>query len=190
VIVFILKHASAFESVCVNCPCGPASEYDRCSIKGGKWQTAQGETGLDVLARLAKLRHRWFADVDARCTTLILEANGDRTKSGGLKLNRPAYNEMTGSLTAFFLSNLARIRDNPDRLYGWLLPTTFYELRIEDFSETHANLEIALRRDSGHSTRQASGAMRLRISKLLRGSGSRLGGWRRWPEHVFRSVAE
>ena len=71
-------------------------------------------------------------------------AKGDRTKPGGLILNRPAYNEMTGALSAFFLSNLARIRDNPDRLYGWLVPSTFYQIKMEDFSEAVGNLPIAL----------------------------------------------
>lgn len=112
--------------------------------QGGKWQQAQGETGLDVVARLAEPRHRWFADVDAQCTTVVLEAKGDRAKAGGLKLNRPAYNEMTGALSAFFLSNLGPIRDNPDRLYGWVVPTTFYQRKIEDFSEAVTNLPIAL----------------------------------------------
>ena len=71
-------------------------------------------------------------------------AKGDRTKPGGLILNRPAYNEMTGALSAFFLSNLARIRDNPDRLYGWLVPSTFYQIKMEDFSEAVENLPIVL----------------------------------------------
>jgi len=144
VIVFILKHASAFESVCINCRCRVERERDACLAQGGKWQKAQGETGLDVVGRLAKPRHPWFADVEAQCTTVILEAKGDRTKPGGLRLNRPAYNEMTGALSAFFLSNLARIRDNPDRLYGWLIPSTFYQVKIEDFSEAAGNLPIAL----------------------------------------------
>jgi hypothetical protein len=144
VIVFILKHASAFEAVCINCRCHTEPERDACLSQGGKWQQAQGETGRDIVARLAKPRHRWFVDVDAQCTTIILEAKGDRTKPGGLRLNRPAYNEMTGALSAFFLSNLRRIRDNPNQLYGWLVPTTFYELKIEDFSEAQTNLEIAL----------------------------------------------
>jgi hypothetical protein len=117
--------------------------------QGGKWQQAQGETGLDVVARLAKPRHRWFAGIDSQCTTMILEAKGDRTKPGGLKLNRPAYNEMTGALSAFFLSNLGRIRDNPDRLYGWLVPSTFFQVKIADFNEALANLPIALPRGRG-----------------------------------------
>jgi hypothetical protein len=40
--------------------------------QGGKWPQAQGETGLDVVGRLAKPRHPWFADVDAQCRTVIL----------------------------------------------------------------------------------------------------------------------
>ena len=144
VIVFILKHAPAFEWLCINCQCRVELQGNACFTEGGKWQQAQGETGLDVVARLARPRHRWFADVDAKCTTVILEAKGDRTIAGGLKLNRPAYNEMTGALSAFFLSNLGRIRDNPDRLYGWLVPTTFNERKIEDFSEGRTNLPIAL----------------------------------------------
>lgn len=115
-----------------------------CLTQHGKWQQAQGETGLDVVARLTRPRHRWFADVDAQCTTITLEAKGDRTQPGGLKLNRAAYNEMTGALSGFFLSNLARICDNPDRLYGWLVPSTFYDLKIEDFREALANLSVAL----------------------------------------------
>lgn len=144
VIVFILKHAPAFDALCINCKCGADFRSNVCLSQGGKWQTAQGETGLDVVALLAQPRHRWFNDVDANRATLILEAKGDRTKAGGLKLNRPAYNEMTGALSAFFLSNLARIRDNPDRLYGWLVPTTFNYRKIEDFSEARANIPIAL----------------------------------------------
>ena len=144
VIVFILKHAPAFEWLCINCQCHVELQGNACSTQDGKWQQAQGETGLDVVARLAKPRHGWFADVDAQCTTVILEAKGDRAIAGGLKLNRPAYNEMTGALSAFFLSNLGRIRDNPDRLYGWLVPTTFYERNIEDFREGLTNLPIAL----------------------------------------------
>lgn len=144
VIVFILKHAAAFEWLCINCQCGARLPGNACLTQGGKWQQAQGETGLDVVARLASPRHRWFADVDVQCTMVILEAKGDRTNAGGLKLNRAAYNEMTGALSAFFLSNLERIRDNPDRLYGWLLPTTFYERNIEDFREGLTNLPIAL----------------------------------------------
>jgi hypothetical protein len=144
VIVFILKHARAFEWVCINCQCRAELQGNTCSTQGGKWQQAQGETGLDIVARLSRPQHRWFVDVDANCTTLILEAKGDRTVAGGLKLNRPAYNEMTGALSAFFLSNLGRIRDNPDRLYGWLVPTTFYQRKIEDFREAVSNLPIAL----------------------------------------------
>lgn len=144
IIVFTLKHATAFESACINCRCRADRERDRCLAQGGKWQQAQGETGLDVVAQLARPRHRWFTDVDTQCTTILLEAKGDRTKAGGLKLNRPAYNEMTGALSAFFLSNLARIRDDPVRLYGWLVPSTFYQIEIEDFSEALANLPIAL----------------------------------------------
>jgi hypothetical protein len=51
---------------------------------------------------------------------------------------------MTGALAAFFLSNFARIRDRADRVYGWLVPTTFYERAIEDFREARANLALAL----------------------------------------------
>ena len=144
VIVFILKHAPAFEGLCINCQCRMELQSNACLTQGGKWQQAQGEIGLDVVARLATPPHRWFADVDANCATVILEAKGDRTVNRGWKLNRPAYNEMTGALSAFFLSNLGRIRDNPDRLYGWLVPTTFYQRKIEDFSEAVTNLPIAL----------------------------------------------
>ena len=144
VIIFVLKHALAFEWLCINCQCGAELQGNACLTQGGKWQKAQGETGLDVVGRVAKPRHPWFADVDAQCGTVILEAKGDRTKAGGVILNRPAYNEMTGALSAFFLSNLGRIRDNPDRLYGWLVPSTFYQLKIEDFSEAVANLPLAL----------------------------------------------
>jgi hypothetical protein len=44
--------------------------------QGGKWQKAQGETGLDVVARLANPRHPWFADVDAQCRTVMLGRRG------------------------------------------------------------------------------------------------------------------
>ena len=74
---------------------------------------------------------------------MILEAKGDRLRPNGA-INRPAYNEMTGALSAFFLSNLKRIRDHPDRVYGWLVPTTFHERVIEDFREAKANLALAL----------------------------------------------
>jgi hypothetical protein len=144
VIVFILKHSPAFEWVCINCQCRGELQGNTCLTEHGKWQRAQGETRLDIVARLTRPRHRWFADVDANYNILVLEAKGDRTKAGGLKLNRPAYNEMTGALSAFFLSNLGRIRDNPDRLYGWLVASTFYQLKIQDFSEAVANLPMAL----------------------------------------------
>jgi hypothetical protein len=85
VIVFILKHSPAFEWVCINCQCRGELQGNTCLTEHGKWQRAQGETGLDIVARLARPRHRWFADVDARCTTIILEAKGDRTKAGGVK---------------------------------------------------------------------------------------------------------
>jgi hypothetical protein len=76
VIVFILKHASAFEAVCINCRCRVERERDACLAQGGKWQKAQGETGLDVVARLANPRHPWFADVDAQCRTVMLGRRG------------------------------------------------------------------------------------------------------------------
>lgn len=113
------------------------------AMPGGKWQRSQRETGLDVVARLVSPRHEWFSHLDQACTTVILEAKGDRLAPGG-KINRAAYNEMTGALSAFFLSNFARIRDHPERVYGWLVPRTFHERVIEDFREAHANLAQAL----------------------------------------------
>jgi hypothetical protein len=105
---------------------------------------AQGETGLDIVGRLATPRHKWFAGLNENCTTVILEAKGDRTGGQGLKINRPAYNEMTGGLGAFFLSNLRNIRDNPDRLYGWVTPKTFYTVAIQAFKNSLENIPIAL----------------------------------------------
>lgn len=143
-IVFPLKHSAAFEWVCINCQCDAELVGGNCRTPGGKWQQAQGETGLDIVGRLAMPRHRWFSGLGAACATVILEAKGDRTVAGGAKINRPAYNEMTGGLAAFFLSNLGRIRDRPDRVYGWLVPTTFHERVIDDFREGQANLALAL----------------------------------------------
>ncbi len=144
VIVFVLKHSSAFEWLCINCQCRAELDGGRCPTPGGKWQQAQGETGLDVVGRLATPRHRWFDGLGAACTTVVLEAKGDRLARGGTRINRPAYNEMTGALASFFLSNLARIRDKPDRVYGWLVPETFGTRVIEDFKEMRANLPAAL----------------------------------------------
>jgi hypothetical protein len=144
VIVFLLKHSPAFEWLCINCQCGAEFEGGVCGTPGGKWQRAQGETGLDIVGRLATPRHEWFSKLDAACLTVVLEAKGDRLQPSGLSINRPAYNEMTGALAGFFLSNLRRIRDHPDRVYGWLVPGTFHERVIEDFREAKANLPLAL----------------------------------------------
>jgi hypothetical protein len=144
VIVFVLKHSSAFDWLCINCQCRAEFQDGACGTEGGKWQRAQGENGLDVVGRLATPRHRWFSGLDAARTTVILEAKGDRLQPGGVKINRPAYNEMTGALSAFFLSNLKRIREQADRVYGWLVPTTFHDRVIEDFREAMANLPLAL----------------------------------------------
>lgn len=143
-IVFMLKHSSAFEWVCINCNCRAELKDDVCTTPGGRWQQAQGHTGLDIVARLATPRPAWFSALDPASKTVILEVKGDRLKPGGLKINRPAYNEMTGGLSAFFLSNLGRIRDHPDRVYGWLVTSTFHRCVIEDFREATANLSLAL----------------------------------------------
>jgi hypothetical protein len=140
VIVFLLKHSAAFEWVCINCQCGADLE---CISPGGKWQQSQGETGLDIVGRMATPRHRWFSGLGSAATMVLLEAKGDRLKQGG-KINKPAYNEMTGALAGFFLSNLGRIRDHEDRVYGWLVPATFHERVIQDFREARANLPLAL----------------------------------------------
>ncbi len=143
VIVFVLKHSSAFEWLCINCACRAEFQNGACRTPGGKWQRSQGETGLDVVARLATPRHHWFSGLDAASTTMILEAKGDRLARGG-KINRPAYNEMTAALAGFFLSNLRRIGDHPDHAYGWLVTATFHERVIEDFREARSNLALAL----------------------------------------------
>jgi hypothetical protein len=144
IIVFALKHSAAFEWLCINCQCGAELQAGACATTpGGKWQRSQGETGLDIVGRMATPRHRWFSGVDAGATMVILEAKGDRLRPNGA-INRPAYNEMTGALSAFFLSNLKRIRDHPDRVYGWLVPGTFHERVIEDFRDAEANLALAL----------------------------------------------
>jgi hypothetical protein len=85
VIVFILKHAPAFESVCINCQCRVELQSDACLTQDGKWQQAQGEIGLDIVARLARPRHRWFADVDANYNVLVLEAKGGSYQSRRFK---------------------------------------------------------------------------------------------------------
>lgn len=144
VIVFLLKHAAAFEWACVNCKCDAEPEGGRCATPGGKWQQAQGETGLDVVGRLATPRHRWFSALDPTYTTVVLEAKGDRVVANGTKVNRPAYNEMTAGLAAFFLSNLARLHKSTEHAYGWLVPKTFHEQTIADFEEAQANLGLAL----------------------------------------------
>jgi hypothetical protein len=142
-IVFMLKHSSAFEWVCINCNCRAELQNETCGTPGGRWQAAQGHTGIDVVARLKTPRHPWFSGLAPASTTAVLEAKGDRLKPTG-GINRPAYNEMTGGLSAFFLSNLGRIRDHPDRVYGWLVPATFHQCVIEDFREATANLGLAL----------------------------------------------
>jgi hypothetical protein len=142
VIVFVLKHSAAFEWLCINCQCGAELVEGSCGTPGGKWQRSQGERGLDVVGRMATPRHQWFSKLDAGCSTVVLEAKGDRLRDG--KINRPAYNEMTGALSAFFLSNLRRIREHPERVYGWLVPSTFHDRVIEDFREGRANLAMAL----------------------------------------------
>ena len=48
-IVFMLKHSSAFEWLCINCRCDADPQGGICSTPGGKWQQAQGETGLDIV---------------------------------------------------------------------------------------------------------------------------------------------
>src|SRR5262245_35214171 len=97
VIVFVLKHSSAFEGLCINCQCRAELDGGRCPTPGGKWQRAQGETGIDVVGRLTVPRHHWFGGLDGACTTVILEAKGDRLARSGTRINRPAYNEMTGA---------------------------------------------------------------------------------------------
>jgi hypothetical protein len=143
-IVFLLKHTTAFDWVCINCQCDARPDGGHCGTPGGKWQRAQGETGLDVVGRLATPRHPWFSGLDAACSMVVLEAKGDRMAEAGTKINRPAYNEMTGGLAAFFLSNLARMGEHADRAYGWLVPTTFHEMTIRAFEDAQANLGRAL----------------------------------------------
>jgi hypothetical protein len=88
-IVFLLKHSSAFEWVCINCRCDAQLVGGSCTTPQGKWQQAQGETGLDIVGRLTTPRHRWFLGLDATCTTVILEAKGDRAKDGGARSTDP-----------------------------------------------------------------------------------------------------
>lgn len=145
-IVYILKHSSAFEWTCLNCDCSAQPAGGTCA---GKWQRSQGQTGLDFVARLAQPRHAWFSSLPRQAQKLILEVKGDRAKDRGAGINRPAYNEMTGSLAAFLLANLGRIRAADHRVYGWLVPRTFDKVTIKAFQDARDNLRLAL--GAGHA---------------------------------------
>jgi len=105
VIVYLLKHSQAFDWACINCEC--QARHTECPvIRGGKWQSAQGETGLDFVAKLRLPRASIIGRFPKNPECLVLEAKGDRVKdqNGSYIINRPAYNEMVGSLSAFLVS--------------------------------------------------------------------------------------
>ncbi len=83
---------------------------------------------------------------------LVLESKGDRVKilDGDYGINRPAYNEMVGSLSAFILANFRRIaNEHETHAFGWLYTVTFLTREIEAFSASLENLPYILPIDSG-----------------------------------------
>jgi hypothetical protein len=145
VIVYLLKQSQAFDWACINCEC--QARHTECPVvKGGKWQSAQGETGLDFVAKLHLPRASIFQQLPKKPGYLVLEAKGDRVKNqnGTYIINRPAYNEMVGSLSAFLVSKLDRIQREDKYLFGWLFTANFLNREIESLSDALRNLQLVL----------------------------------------------
>jgi hypothetical protein len=145
VIVYLLKHSQAFDWACINCEC--QARHTECPVvRGGKWQSAQGETGLDFVAKLRLPRASIIQQLPKKTGCLVLEAKGDRVKDqdGRYIINRPAYNEMVGSLCAFLVSKFDRIQREDSYLFGWLFTTNFLIREIEALSGALGNLPLAL----------------------------------------------
>jgi hypothetical protein len=145
VIVYLLKHSQAFDWACINCEC--QARHTECPVvRGGKWQSAQGETGLDFVAKLRSPHASIIQRLPEKPGCLVLEAKGDRVnkRNGTYIINRPAYNEMVGSLSAFLVSKLDRIRREDMYLFGWLFTTNFLIREIETLSGALRNLPLVL----------------------------------------------
>jgi hypothetical protein len=144
IIVYLLKHYSGYDWACINCQCKGSPVDGNCpGIVGCKWQLHQGETGLDIFGKLKKPLNGKFAalGLPPDAEYMVLEAKGDRVDKKRETVNRPAYNEMTGALCGFLVSNLHLIRSTNIQVFGWVFPTTFEQKNIEDFRHAVNNIK-------------------------------------------------